>query len=190
MSVSALILLAFAMATDAFAAAIARGAGMQNLRLGEAVKTALLFGIIEAITPLVGWLAGTAAKSFIDGWDHWLAFTLLVLLGGKMIYEGLKGGDEDDDDAPKKSQNLMATVGTAFATSIDSMAVGVGLAFLDINIYVTAATIGCATALMVFIGLHLGRGLGKRIGNKAEILGGLVLILIGASILAEHVFKL
>lgn len=182
------ILLALGMSVDAFAAALARGAGSLHYTWRQTVKTALIFGIVETITPLIGWLAGSMTQKFIAEYDHWLAFGLLLALGLKMIWGALH---DDDDDAAAADKNrtdatLLLTVVTAIATSIDSMVVGVGLAFLDANIWLTALAIGTSTTIMAAVGLRLGRLLGQKIGSRAEMAGGVVLIGIGTFILLEH----
>ncbi|TBU73510.1 manganese efflux pump MntP [Phytopseudomonas daroniae] len=180
-----LILLAFAMSTDAFAAAIGKGASLHKIRFIDALRTGLIFGVIEGITPVVGWFIGQAAASFVEEWDHWIAFVLLLLLGLHMIYAGLR---PEADEAPQKpdSHSFWVLAVTAFATSIDALAVGVGLAFVEVNIWVAALAIGLATMIMVTIGVMLGRVIGTAIGHKAEIIGGLVLIGVGTAILYDH----
>ena len=182
------ILLALGMSVDAFAAALARGAGSLHYTWRQTVKTALIFGIVETITPLIGWLVGSMTQKFIAEYDHWLAFGLLLALGLKMIWGALH---DDGDEAAAADKNrtdttLLLTVITAIATSIDSMVVGVGLAFLDANIWLTALAIGTSTTIMAAIGLRLGRLLGQKIGSHAEMAGGVVLIGIGTFILLEH----
>ena len=182
------ILLALGMSVDAFAAALARGAGSLHYTWRQTVKTALIFGIVETITPLIGWLVGSMTQKFIAEYDHWLAFGLLLALGLKMIWGALH---DDGDEAAAADKNrtdttLLLTVITAIATSIDSMVVGVGLAFLDANIWLTALAIGTSTTIMAAIGLRLGRLLGQKIGSRAEMAGGVVLIGIGTFILLEH----
>lgn len=184
MTITALIFLALAMSTDAFAAALGKGAAMQKPRFLQALRIGLLFGCIEAITPMIGWLLGHFASKWISEWDHWLAFFLLLGLGGHMIWVGLHGGDEEEETPA--GQGVLALALTAVATSIDAMAVGVGLAFINVNIFYAALAIGTATTVMVTIGVMLGRLLGAAIGKKAEIIGGVILILVGATILYEH----
>lgn len=185
MTITALIFLALAMSTDAFAAALGKGAGMQKPRFFEALRIGLLFGCIEAITPVIGWLLGSFASKWIADWDHWVAFVLLLGLGGHMVWVGMHDEPEDDAEAPA-GQGIVALALTAVATSIDAMAVGVGLAFIDVKIQYAALAIGLATTVMVTIGVLLGRMLGAAIGKKAEIVGGVVLVLVGATILYEH----
>ena len=182
------ILLALGMSVDAFAAALARGAGSLHYTWRQTVKTALIFGIVETITPLIGWLAGSMAQKFIAEYDHWLAFGLLLALGLKMIWGALHddGDEAAATDGNRTDTTLLLTVVTAIATSIDSMVVGVGLAFLDANIWLTALAIGTSTTIMAAVGLRLGRLLGQKIGSRAEMAGGVVLIGIGTVILLEH----
>lgn len=185
MTITAIILLALAMSTDAFAAAIGKGTALHHPRWSEALRTGLIFGSIEALTPLVGWLLGQAAARYVTAWDHWIAFALLCGLGLRTIHAGLS---EDEEEAPAKPNRhafwVLATTG--FATSIDAMAVGIGLAFVDVNIVPIAAAIGLTTCVMVTTGVMLGRVLGAVAGKRAEIVGGLLLIGIGAAILKEH----
>ncbi|WP_339512055.1 manganese efflux pump MntP [Pseudomonas sp. RL_15y_Pfl2_60] len=179
-----LFFLAMAMSTDAFAAALGKGASLHNPRLSEALRTGLIFGVIEAITPVIGWSIGQVASQYVERWDHWIAFTLLMVLGLHMIYNGLQHDDESVEKPNQHSFLILAV--TAFATSIDALAVGVGLAFIDVNIWIAAASIGLATTVMVTIGVMLGRMLGNAVGKRAEMIGGVVLMLVGAAILYEH----
>lgn len=179
-----LIFLALAMSTDAFAAAIGKGASLHKPHFIEALRTGLIFGVIEAITPLIGWSIGQVATNYVESWDHWIAFTLLLVLGLHMIYNGVKHEDAEEEKPNQHSFLILAV--TAFATSIDAMAVGLGLAFVNVNILVAASAIGLATTVMVTIGVMLGRVLGTVVGKRAEIIGGIVLMLVGATILYEH----
>ncbi|OZI77881.1 manganese efflux pump MntP [Bordetella genomosp. 12] len=184
MNVLSTLVLAFAMSTDAFAAAVSKGAALHKPRFSEALRTGVIFGVIEAITPLIGWALGSLAAKFIADWDHWIAFGMLCVLGFMMIRSGLSA--EEEDAAPPSRHGFWLLAATGFATSIDAMAVGVSLAFIDNNIIVTAITIGLATLIMVTLGVMLGRVLGAMAGKRAEILGGVALIGIGSTILYEH----
>lgn len=184
MNAASTIFLAFAMSTDAFAAAVGKGASLHKPRIAEALRTGVIFGVIEATTPLIGWAAGRAAAEYVTAWDHWIAFGLLLLLGLRMIREGF-GQPEHEVEKPN-SHSFWVLAVTGFATSIDAMAVGAGLAFIDVNIYSTAASIGLATMLMVTIGVMVGRVVGATFGKRAEVVGGLILIGVGCAILAEH----
>ncbi|MEN1941309.1 manganese efflux pump MntP family protein [Luteimonas sp. MJ246] len=181
-----ILMLGIAMSTDAFAAAVGKGAAMRTPRLRDALRAGLIFGVIEGLTPLAGWALGTAAAPYVTTWDHWIAFTVLTLLGLRMAWVGLR---DDGDDAPlgaRSRHGFWALAATGFATSIDAMAVGVGLAFLDVNIIAVAATIGLTTLVMVTLGILLGRALGALAGKRAEAGGGVLLMVIGAWILFEH----
>jgi putative Mn2+ efflux pump MntP len=179
------LLLALAMSTDAFAAAIGKGTSLHQPRWSEALRTGAIFGTIEAITPVVGWSLGVVAAQYVKDWDHWIAFVLLVGLGVHMIVAGLKPVLEDDAPKPSSHSFWILAV-TGFATSIDAMAVGVGLAFLDVSIVPVAAAIGATTFLLVTLGVMLGRVMGVIVGKRAEIVGGVLLIGIGCAILHEH----
>lgn len=185
MNALSIVAIAFAMSTDAFAAAIGKGAALQRPDWREALRAGAIFGTIEALTPLVGWLLGSAAVKYVAEWDHWIAFTLLAALGAHMIWAGLGSSDEVEDQRPTRHSFWTLAV-TGFATSIDAMAVGLSLAFVDVNIVWVAAAIGCATFLMVTTGIMLGRALGTAFGKRSEIAGGVVLIAIGAAIVYEH----
>lgn len=180
-----IVLLGFAMSADAFAAAIGKGAAMTRPRLRQAVRVGLIFGVIEGLTPVIGWLLGKGASRYIQVWDHWIAFGLLLGLGLHMIWNGLKPESaEAVDDAKKYGFVGLALAG--LATSIDALAVGVGLAFVDTPIAVVAIVIGLCTFGMVTLGVMLGRVLGALVGKRAEIAGGVILIGVGAGILYEH----
>jgi putative Mn2+ efflux pump MntP len=180
----ATIFLALAMSTDAFAAAIGKGATLHRPHWREALRTGLIFGVIEALTPLVGWFLGKAAAQYVSAWDHWIAFALLLMLGARMVFNSMKAEEAEHTKPAAHSFWLLALTG--LATSIDAMAVGAGLAFVDVNIYSTAAAIGIATMTMVTLGVMLGRVIGHVVGRRAELAGGIVLIGIGGTILAEH----
>ncbi|MBU1361280.1 MAG: manganese efflux pump MntP [Gammaproteobacteria bacterium] len=177
--------LALAMSTDAFAAAVGKGVALQKPRWSEALRTGAIFGVIEAITPLIGWSLGYVASNYVREWDHWIAFTLLTVLGIRMIWAASRKPEAEEAEKPTRHGFWLLAI-TGFATSIDAMAVGVGLAFLDENILPIAAAIGVATFVMVTLGVMVGRMLGNIAGRWAEALGGVLLIAIGATILYEH----
>lgn len=189
MSFLSILLIGLAMSTDAFAAAVGKGAAMRKPRFADALRAGLIFGAVEAITPLIGWLLGRAASSYVESFDHWIAFGLLGVLGIHMIIAGLKPEPEEPVEAEQASERhgrFWSLATTGLATSIDAMAVGVGLAFLDVHIGVVAAVIGLCTLTMVTIGIMLGRVLGALAGKRAEIIGGVILVIVGATILYEH----
>lgn len=175
--------LALSMSADAFAAALGKGAGLDRLRLREVLRAALIFGVIEAMTPVIGWTAGVAAAGYIIAVDHWIAFVLLAAIGAKMIWEAAR-----PSDACEKPQrhSLGVLVATAIGTSIDAMVVGVTLALINASIIAAALAIGAATFAMTGLGIVIGGLSGAKFGRIAEMAGGVALILIGVKILAQH----
>ena len=178
-------LLSLAMSTDAFAAAVGKGSALKNPQWREALRTGLIFGTFESITPIIGWMLGSFAASYVSAWDHWIAFILLGALGIRMIWAGWHPDEDEVVDKPSQHSFWLLAV-TGLATSIDAMAVGVGLAFLDVNIYPIALCIGLTTFVMVTLGVMVGKVLGTIAGKRAEIVGGILLIGIGCAILYEH----
>lgn len=182
MSPFAIVVLAVSMSIDAFAVSVGRGAAIGRPRVSEALRTGFVFGTVEAITPVIGWAAGLAASRFVQAIDHWIAFGLLAGVGLHMIYAAIwKAGD----DTPK-GRSLTVLIATAVGTSLDAMAVGVSLAFLQVNIVVIAAAIGVATFALSSGGMLVGRLLGERFGRIAELVAGAALCGLGTLILIEH----
>ena len=183
MTPGAIAILSLSLSTDAFAAAVGRGAA-QRPTWPAAVRAGLVFGVIEAITPIIGWGLGMIAAGLVERIDHWIAFGLLAAVGAKMIHEGLKKSD-DENAAPRRG-GLWPLIATAVGTSIDAAAVGVGLAFIGVNIWIIALSIGFTTFVLTTVGMRIGAAVGVRFGKAAEIIGGVALIGIGSLILAEH----
>jgi len=181
MHLISIILLAFVMATDAFAAAIGKGATLDKPDVREAIKTGVIFGTIEASTPVIGWSLGRVAQTYVTAWDHWIAFGLLLILGLRMILASLRNDDSADEKPDSHSFRALAIAG--FATSIDAMAAGVGLAVVNVDIVVPAVAIGLTTTLMVTIGVLAGRVVDPALGRWAEAAGGVLLLGIGSIIL-------
>lgn len=177
--------LSVSMSADAFAAAIGRGA-QQRPTLPQALRSGLVFGVVEAITPLIGFALGVAAAGFVEAIDHWIAFGLLGAVGGKMVWEALKRDEAEADAGKAGSRGLLALVATAVGTSIDAGAVGVGLALLGANIWLIAACIGATTFALATLGLLIGKAAGTRLGKIVELVGGVALIALGLKILLEH----
>ena len=186
-----LLILAISLTFDTFAVSVGGGISMPNLKFSKKAMIMAFFGVFQAAYLFAGWFVGGKFANFITEWDHWVAFAILAWLGGKMFLGALIGGDEDEDK-PKKSDFLcvkrLAILATA--TSIDAIAVGASLAMLNINTTqianVTFFTF-IATAVAAFIGLQGGIRLGNKVGKKAEMWGGVILIVIGMKILIEHV---
>ncbi|MCX7512875.1 manganese efflux pump MntP family protein [Frateuria hangzhouensis] len=185
MSWISVLLLGLAMSTDAFAAALAKGAGLRKPKLTDAMRIGLVFGVVEAATPVIGWLIGTAASRYVEAWDHWIAFILLGGLGLHMLWRAWTGDGDEEPGVPARS-GIVGLALTGLATSIDAMAVGVGLAFVNTPIWIIAMVIGACTFTMVSIGIMLGHLVGRLVGKWAEALGGLILIAVGAAVLYEH----
>jgi putative Mn2+ efflux pump MntP len=185
MTPGAIAILSLSMSTDAFAASVGRGAAHRPCVLG-AVKAGMVFGIIEAITPLIGWSLGLIAADLVEEIDHWIAFALLTVVGGKMIWEATRSQVHQDEGPTTKRSNMWALIATAFGTSIDAAAVGVGLAFLGANIWVIAASIGFTTFICTTIGMLIGKSVGRRVGKRAELFGGIALVGLGVMILLQH----
>ncbi len=187
MNLAATAALSLAMSSDAFAAAIGKGAALHRPHLREALRTGLIFGVIEGLTPLIGWLAGRVAAPYVAAWDHWIAFVLLSTIGAMMIRASFAADDDDEPGEQKPASHTFWMLAlTGFATSIDAMVVGVGLAIMGADILLTALAIGVTTFVMVTVGVMLGRVLGAIAGKRAELAGGVILIGIGCLILYEH----
>lgn len=184
MTPGAIVILSLSMSADAFAAAVGRGAAHRP-SLAEALRAGLVFGIIEAVSPVIGWSLGLVAAGLVQKIDHWIAFILLAGVGAHMIWHGFGGGLANQPSAARSAGRL-ALVATAVGTSIDAAAVGVGLAFIGVNIWIIALSIGLTTFTLTTLGMLIGATAGARVGRRAEILGGLALIGIGTFILAEH----
>jgi putative Mn2+ efflux pump MntP len=183
MNLFATLALAFSMSADAFAAALGKGAALDKPRLTEALRAGVIFGSIEALTPVVGWGAGITASRFISAFDHWIAFVVLGAIGGKMIWESVH--PVDGQEKPMR-HSLGVLISTAIGTSIDAMAVGITLALIGVNIIFAALAMGATTFALATLGIIVGRLIGAKFGRIAEAGGGTVLILIGAKILVDH----
>ena len=173
------IVLAVALSMDAFAVSI--GLGSKGNTRGLGLKAGLFFGIFQALMPFIGYLGGKGILGLVDAYAHWIAFGLLALIGGKMIYEGLHEGIEEDIAAITNRMMLLL----AIATSIDAMAAGFSLTLLDINAYLACLIIGVTTFAFSWVGVRIGERSGTWLESKAEIFGGVVLILIGVKMLVS-----
>lgn len=180
-----MVLLGAGLSMDAFAISIVYGLGMRRFRPERAALAGFFFGGAQAAMPLLGWLLGSQFARYIQQFDHWIAFALLGFLGVKMLYGALKGPEEDPEAPDETALGLTRLLVMAIATSIDSLAVGISLAFLRVNILVAAAVIGLTTFCISFAGVAVGQRFGGKHQRKAEILGGVMLVLIGVRILLE-----
>jgi putative Mn2+ efflux pump MntP len=172
---------------DAFAVALVTGLSLRPLRAPQLLRMSLAFGLFQAGMPLLGWLAGKAVYRYISAVDHFIAFGLLAFVGGKMLYEALRGGD-DDGKAGDPTRG-MALLILAIATSIDALAVGLSLSVIGQPIAFAALVIGVVCAGFTATGMLLGRRIGAWWGPRVEVFGGLILIGIGVKILVEHLGK-
>ncbi len=178
-----LFLIAVGLSMDAFAVSVCKGLSTQRLKAKHYVLVGIWFGGFQALMPAVGYLLGSTFEQYITSFDHWVAFALLVLIGGNMIKEGLSKGD----DEPDGSFSAKAMFVLAIATSIDALAVGITFALLpDVNIVAAVSFIGVTTFVLSALGLKVGNIFGLRYKSKAEMAGGVILILIGLRILLEH----
>ena len=181
MSLFELFLIACGLSMDAFAVSVCKGRSVRKASLSQSLVTGLWFGGFQAGMPLIGYLLGVSFSSLITNVDHWIAFLLLAIIGGNMIRESFPPEETCDGSFSVKTMLPLAV-----ATSIDALAVGITFAFLQVSIVPAVSFIGVITFLLSAAGLKIGNVFGSRWRSKAEFLGGLVLILMGAKILLEH----
>ena len=187
MSIFDIIVIALGVSADAFAVSMCKGVEMKKFILKYALLIALFFGGFQVLMPIIGWAAGTLFEKYITEFDHWIAFGLLLFLGGKMIYDGIFDRDDNKDGEEKPMKlGFFTLLVMAIATSIDALAVGVTFAFLKVNVWIAVSIIGATTFSFSLVGVGIGVKVGDKFKNKAEILGGVILILLGVKILLEH----
>ena len=180
-----LLLTAVALSMDALAVSITNGLTIRNLSIKHALKTGLFFGFFQALMPAIGYVAGSSVRGLIQPIDHWVTFGLLAIIGGKMAWDALHESDEEGDKVEDPTNNVTLTM-MAIATSIDALAVGIGLALTQVNIFASAACIGLVTFVLCFFGVMVGKKLGDAFQKHAQVVGGIVLICIGLKVLIEH----
>jgi len=183
MNIISIIFIAFGLAMDAFAVSITSGITIKSLKINNALKIAAFFGLFQAIMPIIGWLAGLSFREIISDVDHWIAFGLLFLIGCKMIYESSKMEVDNNKINPL---NLYVLLMLSIATSIDALAIGLTLSFLNVSIILPSIIIGTITFLLSVIGVYFGNKFGHYFERKIEMVGGFILIGIGIKILIEH----
>ena len=186
MDVYSLILLSIGLAMDAFSVSLVAGFGLGKIKLSDTLKVSSTFGVAHIVMPVLGWFLGSTIIGLIQQWDHWLAFVLLAFVGGKMIREGMDEENEDLNacDLLDTMSLLMFTV----AVSIDALAVGLSFSLQELSIWIPSLYMGAGTLIFTFIGLTIGNKTGARFGKKAQIVGGLILILIGLRVVITHIF--
>ena len=177
-----LFLIAVGLSMDAFAVSVCKGLAMPKCTFKKAAIVGLWFGGFQALMPAIGYILGAQFQETIASIDHWIAFVLLALIGGNMIHEALDN-DEEEADASLDVKTMFLL---AVATSIDALAIGITFAFLKVNIIPAVCFIGIVTFIISFAGVKIGNVFGARYKNKAEIVGGIILILLGLKILLEH----
>ena len=184
MTTLTLIGVAVGLAMDAFAVSIGAGLTLKTVDARQTLRLAWHFGLFQALMPIIGWLAGLSVERWIAPVDHWIAFGLLAVIGGKMIHEALKDDDEETRRGdPTKGWSLVLL---SLATSIDALAVGLSLALLDVSIWWPAVVIGLVAGAFTTVGMQLGKRFGALLGRRMESVGGIVLIAIGVKIVVEH----
>jgi len=179
--------IAFALSIDAFAVSVIHGVAAKNLKFKEAFAIAFSFGSFQAIMPFIGWSAGFLFKEHIENIDHWIAFILLAIVGGKMIYESIFSKEEKNNIYNRNKLNIITLLMLSVATSIDALAVGLSFSLIDIKIFLPAVIIGSVTFFVCLTGVYIGDRIGSLLGKKLGIAGGIILILIGARILFSHI---
>jgi putative Mn2+ efflux pump MntP len=186
MDALSLIALSVALAMDAFAVALAAGSILQPLSFRPCFRLAFHFGLFQGLMPVIGWLAGMTVQSFVAAWSHWLAFLLLLAIGGRMVYEALTA--EEGVARTNDPSRGLTMVALSVATSIDALAVGLTLAMIDVTIWIPSLVIGLVACCFTVMGLFLGTRAGKLWGKRVEVAGGGILILIGLKILITALF--
>ncbi len=183
-----LFLIAVGLSMDAFAVSICKGLALRKITLGRCAYVGLWFGGFQALMPIVGYYVGVSFRSAIENFDHWIAFALLAIIGVNMIREAL--GKEEENEGCSECEKGILSVRSMFtmavATSIDALAVGVGFAFLNVDLWSSITCIGITTFILSAVGVKIGSIFGSRYKSKAELAGGIILICIGLKILLEH----
>ncbi len=177
-----IIVISIGLAMDAFAVSICKGLYMKKINLKNIIIIALYFGIFQAIMPVIGYFFGAAFTDFVKNIDHWIAFILLTIIGKNMIK------DSTDDELEKRNDKIdfKTMILLSIATSIDALAVGITFAFFKTNLTQSVLFIGLITFILSAIGVLIGNKFGDKFQNKAELIGGIILIIIGSKILLEH----
>ena len=185
MGLITIIIVAVSLAMDAFAVSVVSGAAYKRLNVRHTLRMAVFFGGFQAFMPLIGYLAGLGVKEYIENYDHWVAFGLLVAVGGKMIYESLAMKPAKNNYDPS---NVFVLLVLSIATSIDALAIGITLSIITNRIVAVVIIIGLITFVLSYIGVFIGKRFGHFFESKIEAVGGFVLIGLGVKILAEHLF--
>ena len=184
LDILSIIFIAFGLSADCFAVALGGSTSMRFFSLLQILRTSIIFGFFQALMPILGWLAGRTVVDLIADYDHWVVFTLLTVIGIRMIWES---AHKKEGQKPVDITKGFLLITLAIATSIDALAVGLSLAFLEVNIVLASSIIGIVAFLITMIGFALGKKAGKLLGRRAEAIGGVILIIIGLRTLLSHV---
>ncbi len=178
-----LLVLAIGLSFDTFAVSISTGCISKYIKFWQATKIAIIFSLIQGLTPVLGWLIGLSIENLVGEYDHWIAFGLLSLIGAKMIHESTaKVGLQHEN----RRLSFIMLLGMALATSIDAFIAGISLAFIEVNILISFIIIFSITYIAAMLGLLCGKKTGQRFGKKMEVVGGIILIILGLKVLWEH----
>ncbi len=183
MSIWELLIIAVGVSMDAFAVSVCKGLSVSKVRPRHVLSTALWFGGFQALMPLIGYFIGAGFADFVSSVDHWIAFVLLSIIGGKMLKESFESSESCENDSDFSFRTMLML---AIATSIDALAVGVSFAFLGVRIWAAILLIGLVTAAFSGLGVEVGNLFGCRYKSKAEFVGGAILVVMGIKILIEH----
>lgn len=185
MNIATVFLMGVALSMDAFAVSVTKGITTRKINISKSLVIAAFFGAFQGIMPILGYFLGCMFCDYIMAFDHLIAFVLLAFIGGKMIYEAFSEKESEKEETGFSLRELFVL---AIATSIDALAVGVSLSFMNVNIFSSAGIIALTTFCISFAGVLIGKKFGNIFKNKAEIIGGVILICIGLKILIEHLF--
>jgi putative Mn2+ efflux pump MntP len=184
LGIVSILIIAIGLSADCFAVALSAGFSLGKIKKIQVLRMALSFGVFQAIMPVIGWLVGRTVIDYVAPFDHWVAFGLLAFIGGRMLWEFFEKKEKAETvDVTRGVRLLVLSV----ATSIDSLAVGLSLAFLEVNIGMAVAIIGTVAFIVTAVGVIIGRKVGQLMGRWAELAGGLILIGIGIRIVLSHI---
>ena len=186
MELTSIFGIAVALAMDAFAVAIAVGIALDRVHFHHTFRLAFHFGLFQFMMPILGWLAGMTVQGWLSAIDHWIAFGLLAFIGGKMIWESFWPDSERPGGGKSDPTRGLSLLTLSLATSIDALATGMGMALLDVSIWLPSVIIGLVAAALTVVGIRFGSKMGSRLEHWAERLGGVVLLAIGVRILLTH----
>ncbi len=185
MSLFSLIIMAIGLSIDSLAASITTGACCRYLRLKHILKVAMFMAVFQGFMPLIGWLIGSSFKKLIADYDHWVAFVILLGIGAKLMYDGIKAGEDGESSKTDPTKSIVL-IGMAIATSIDALILGISFGIIEVNIQLAMLIIAITTFVFSSVGVYIGEKIGNKINKGIEIFGGLVLIGLGFKILLEH----